>query len=59
MLPKKLIIEILYLWLQFLKGLMCLHVMFVSLFWGVVHMELCKLMQMVILVLKSCVMEIA
>jgi hypothetical protein len=33
--------------------------MFVSLFLGVMHMELCKLMQMVISTLKSCAMEIA
>ncbi len=38
---------------------MCFHLMFVSLFLGVMHMELCKLMQMVVSTLKSCAMEIA
>lgn len=42
-----------------IKGLMCFHPMFISLFLGVMHMELCKLMQMVISTLKSCAMEIA
>jgi hypothetical protein len=37
---------------------MCLHPMFAS-FLSVVHMELCKLMRVVISTLKSCSMEIA